>query len=356
MIIAIVGLPQAGKKTIFRLLTGIQAERAPTREGWPYGPAPVRDPRVDVLRDMYKPKRTRYAEFETGLAPDVADDSFGDVKWLEALRKADAIIHVVRAFAAPHVFHVKGRVDAIRDLRDMHANLVIADLALVETRLERMQKEGGRKAKTGPVEREEALLQRFRSHLEQELPLTSLELSDADRRSIVHLQLLTLKPLVVALNVDDDLRAASTAFATQVHQLEGQGMRVVMVSGAIEAEMVDLDEAGRQLFMQDLGLSEPASHRLSRAAYESLGLISFFTVGPDEVRAWPIPTGATAPEAAGKIHSDLERGFIRADTIRYEDLVHAGSEKIARQENRYRLNGKDYIVQDGDVLEIRFNV
>jgi GTP-binding protein YchF len=356
MNLGIIGLPAAGKKTVFRLLTGLGADKAPTRDGMTLGIAAVRDPRIDRLSAMYKPKKTRYAEFEVVLPPDLQPDTARSAAWLEPIRRSDALVFVVRAFAADHVFHIQGTVDPIRDVELIQIEFLLADLAMAEARLQRMDKERKAKALDAVREREYAMVQRCYDHLHAEKPLRTLEFGEEDRKFIRSLQFLTLKPWVVVLNGGEDLAACEAHLAGMATSLRDQGAEVVFLSAAIEQEIAELAPEERAAFMQDLGLIEPASHRLSRAAYTSLGLLSFFTVGPDEVRAWPIRCGATAPEAAGRIHSDLERGFIRADTVTYEALVAAGSEKAAREANQYRLNGKDYVVQDGDVIEIRFNV
>ncbi len=356
MNLGIIGLPAAGKKTIFHLLTGVRAEKAPTRDGLTLGVAAVRDPRVDRLSAMYKPKKTRYAEFEIALPPDLQPDTGRGAAWMEPIRRSDALILVVRAFAADHVFHIQGSVDPVRDVELIEIEFLLADLALAEGRIQRMDKERKAKAFDAIREREYATVKRCYDHLHAEKPLRTLDLADEDLKLIRSLQFLTLKPFVVVLNVGEDLHAAEAGLQGLADALRAQGATVAFLSAAIEEEIAELADDEREAFMQDLGLAEPASHRLSRAAYQALGLISFFTTGPDEVRAWPLRQGAAAPEAAGRIHSDLERGFIRAETVPYEALIAAGSERAAREANHYRLNGKDYVVQDGDIIEIRFNV
>jgi hypothetical protein len=355
MNVGLIGLPQVGKKTVFEILTGLAAEKAPRRSGIGYGMAPVRDPRIDRLSAIFQPKKTRYAEFEIALPPDIQPDTSRGAQWIEPLRNVDALLHIIRGFTADHVFHIAGDIDPARDVDLVDTELLLADLALVETRLERMHKERS-KRDPADIEKERQVLLRAQAHLEDGAALRTLDLSDEELKTIASLQFLTLKPMVVVLNVGEDFAAAEKEQAKLVAKLREQGATVVFLSASIESELQDLDPEERELFMQDLHLTEPASHRLSRALFECLGLISFFTVGPDEVRAWPIAEGLTAPEAAGKIHSDLERGFIRADTVAYNDFIEAGSEKAAREANHYRLNGKDYVVKDGDIMEIRFNV
>ncbi len=354
MELGIIGLPQVGKKHIFKILTGMPADRAPSKSGITYGSAAVRDPRIDILSAMYNPRRTKYAEFNIALPPDIAPDSMRGAEWLEPLRKVDAFLHIVRAFEADDVFHIKGSVDPARDLGLVDAELLFADLDLAEKRLERINKERARL--TPALKQEEEILKRFQQHLESEQSLRTLTLNEEDLKIVRNLQFMTLKPLVVVFNTGENLETAQEQLAKVVQQMANQDASVVFLSAAIEAELMDLPDEERKMFMDDLGIVEPATHRLSRAAFECLGLISFFTVGPDEVRAWPVAKGAKAPEAAGRIHSDLERGFIRAETIAYDDLIAAGSERDAKARNLYHLNGKDYVVRDGDIINIRFSV
>ncbi|OPZ24737.1 MAG: Ribosome-binding ATPase YchF [Lentisphaerae bacterium ADurb.BinA184] len=355
MNLGLVGLPEVGKATIFRLLTGLLPEKAPNRNGIAYGIAPVRDPRVDRLVEMYHPKKMRYAEFEMALPPDVTPNAARSAEWIDPLRNVDAYLHVVRAFESPSVFHLEGSVDPARDVELVEMEFLLADMAMAEKRISRMAKEATKKT-AAQHEYEEGVLRKCTAHLEAEKSLRTLAFNDEELRHIRSLQFLTLKPLVVVFNVGEDVEAARKALAPLAESLHGQGATVVYLSAAIESELCELGPAEREAFMADLGIAEPAAHRLSRAAYDCLGLISFFTVGEDEVRAWPARKGTLAPEAAGKIHSDLERGFIRAETIRYDDLVKSGSEKAAKEANLQHVNGKEYVVQDGDVLHIRFNV
>lgn len=354
MNLALIGLPQAGKKTIFELMTDVAAEKAPTRDGISCAMVRVRDPRVDRLTAMYQPKRTRYAEFETVLPPDLAPDVGRDAKWTNHIQKADALLLVVRAFAAPQVFHVSGSVDPVRDLELVETELLLADLTLVDTRLNRIAKEASKHATN--VELEKSILTKCQATLADGHALRILTFREDEQKVIRNLQFLTLKPMVVVFNVGEDLHAAEKELAPVIERLKKQGAEVVCLCASIEREIRELEPSEREVFMKELGVEEPAAHRLTRAVYQCLGLISFFTVGPDEVRAWSVRRGAKAPEAAGKIHSDLERGFIRADTVSFDHLMSAGSEKAAREANHYRLNGKEYEVKDGDIIEVKFNV
>jgi hypothetical protein len=354
MKLGIIGLPQVGKKTVFQILTGIPADKAPSKDGIAHAVAIVRDPRVDRLSEMFRPKKTRYAEFDMVLPPDIEPEQTRSANWLEAIRKAEGLLHVIRGFTSPGVFHISGSVDPRRDIELVEMELLLADLDLVEKRLQRMAKE--HQKSNVAQERERQILERAKVHLESEKPLRTMGLSEDDLRAIRSLNFLTLKPLVAALNVDDSYVAAREKYQDLANQMESNSATVVFLSAALEREISELPPEEQAPFLEELGIDEPAAHRLSRAAFRSLGLLSFFTVGPDEVRAWPVESGALAPEAAGRIHSDMERGFIRAEIITYDELVNAGSEKTAHDANLYRLKGKDYEVQDGDVLNIRFNV
>jgi len=354
MNLGIIGLPQAGKKTVFELLTSVPAAKAPTRDGIVIAVARVRDPRVDKLVEMYHPKKMRYAEFEMSLPPDIVPNKSRSAEWIEPLRKADGILLVVRAFESESVFHPLGTVDLARDLSLVQTELLIADLGLAETRLERMEKD---RVKGRPVKDQElTLTQRCKTHLEQEQPLRTLKFSEEELKLLANLQFLTSKPQVVVFNTGEKIAAEAARVQPLAEKMRQQHCVVVFLSAAIESELAALSPEEQGEFMKDLGVEESAAHRLSRAAFESLGLISFFTVANDEVRAWPLRRGSTALDAAGKIHTDLARGFIRADTIRCDDLFRAGSDKAARAANLYHLNGKTYEVQDGDLIEIRFNV
>ncbi|HXK61150.1 MAG TPA: redox-regulated ATPase YchF [Acidobacteriota bacterium] len=354
MKLAIIGLPQVGKKTVFKILTGIAAEKAPTKDGVAHAVALVRDPRVDRLSEMFQPRKTRYAEFDIVLPPDIEPEQTRTANWLEAIRKADGLLHVIRAFSSPSVFHISGSVDPRRDLELVEMELLLADLDLVEKRLQRMAKE--HQKSNVAQERERQVLERAKAHLESEKPLRTMGLGEDELSAIRSLNFLTLKPLVAALNVDDDYSAAQAKHQDLACLMESNGSTVVFLSAALESEISELPPEEQAPFLEELKIEEPTAHRLSRAAFRSLGLLSFFTVGPDEVRAWPVEAGALAPEAAGRIHSDMQKGFIRAEVITYDELIKAGSEKAAHDANLYRLKGKDYEVQDGDVLHIRFNV
>jgi len=339
----LVGYAQSGKTTLFNALTGLQAA---ARGQVNLGAIKVPDPRIDALSAIFKPKKTTYAEVRFVDVPGPKGKGSGlDSEALRALAEVDAFCLVVRAFPA-----LDGTpADPARELADFDAELVLHDLAIVEKRLERMRREHGK----GSAEYLE--LERLHAHLDGGQPLRAMGWSDAESRDLTHYDFLSRRPLLVALNVTEEA-AAAPAPADVAEAAKARTAEVLPLCAAVEAEIAQLDPAEQPDFLASLGLSEPARARFLRAAYHLLDLVSFFTVGEDEVRAWPIHRGDHAPRAAGRIHSDLERGFIRAEVMHYPDFIALGSEHKARQEGKLRLEGKEYVVQDGDILNIRFAV
>jgi ribosome-binding ATPase YchF (GTP1/OBG family) len=340
MKIALLGLPQSGKRTLFALLTGRHVH-APAKAGESIeGHAPVRDPRVDRIAEIVRPRKKTYAETVFQLCPDVQGGTARD--WLDAARRCDAVCFVVRAFSSGAVYHARTTVDPVRDRRDLSAELILSDLELVETRLARIAKE--KKAGLSAAQKlEESVLEHCRLSLEAERPLTGLSLDAHQIASIRSLGLLTLKPVLWILNVDEG-------------SLHGDGGEL-RVSVLIEEEIAEMADPSERLdYLRSIGLSEAGVDRFNASAYESLGLMSFYTMGEDEARAWTIRKGSLAPEAAGKIHTDMERGFIRVEVIKYDDLVSLGSEKSVREHGRVLLKGKDYVIEDGDICNFLFNV
>jgi GTP-binding protein YchF len=314
---------------------------------------------------MYHPKKhtpaeIRYVDFPAAGAAFGKGGSGPGAQFLGQLRAVDALIHVVRAFDDPAVPHPDGSVDPSRDVAAMDLELAFADLALIERRLERLAAElrSQKAGERGAGEREQALLQRMQAALEAETPLRALDLTEDDQRIVAGYRFLSLKPLLLVFNIgEDQIGERATLEAGWRTQYARPHTDVAALCGKLEMELLDLTPEEAVEYRRDLGLEEETGlDRAIRLSYALLGLISFFTVGPDECRAWTVERGATAPRAAGKIHSDLERGFIRAEVIRYEDLVAAGSEAEAKRRGVMRTEGKGYVVQDGDVLHILFNV
>ena len=363
---AITGLPYVGKTTLFNLLTGAHATTGAfsgAEAETNVGVAKVPDRRVDDLAALYRPKKTTHAEVmyrDIGLAHAEKPGQAISAQKLGDLRTADAIVHVVRAFTDPSIPHVAGSVDPVRDLSTVELELLFADHAVVERRLERIEAElrGAKGVERETKERERAVLQRAMAALDEERPLRDVELDPEEEKAIRGFRFLTRMPVLVAVNLDDadvgspDRILAPVREAARAHRASA----VVPVSAKLEAEIADLATDEAAAFRKELGLAEPALDRLIRATYELLGLCSFFTVGEDEVRAWTVPCGAPAQQAAGTIHTDLERGFIRAEVIGWDQLLKAGSEANAKKQGVMRTEGKTYPVKDGEILHVLFNV
>jgi len=302
----------------------------------------VRDERVDRISDIVHPQKKTYAETVFVLCHDMVEGAARD--WMDAARRCDAICFVVRGFSSGTVYHPKKTVDPARDRRDLVAELILADLELVETRIGRIEKER-RAGLSGAQKVEEQVLMQCKEALEAERPLAELALNQRQLATIRSLGLLTLKPVLWVLNVDESAL------------LSGESDREVRVSCLIEEEIAEIaDPAERAEYLKSIGLKEPGVDRVNRRAYDALGLMSFYTMGKDEVRAWTIRKGSTAPEAAGKVHTDMERGFIRVEVTKYDDLITLGSEKAVREHGKLMLKGKDYIIEDGDICNFLFNV
>ena len=339
----LVGYAQSGKTTLFNALTGLHAS---ARAQVNLGAIKVPDPRIDALSAIFKPKKTTYAEMRFVDVPGPKGKGTGlDDEALRALTEVDAFCLVVRGFTAPD----GTPADPARELVDFDAELVLHDLAIVEKRLDRMRKEHG--VGTGAYQD----LERLHGQLDQGGPLRAMTWSAAEEKELAHYDFLSRRPLLVVVNAAEEEAAAPAPAAAQEAALQ-RSAQVLSLCASVEAEIAQLEPAEQPEFLHSLGLQEPARARFLHAAYGLLDLISFFTVGEDEVRAWPIHRGDRAPRAAGRIHSDLERGFIRAEVMHYPDFIALGTEARARQEGKLRLEGKEYVVLDGDILNIRFAV
>ncbi|MCG7945507.1 MAG: redox-regulated ATPase YchF [Candidatus Thiodiazotropha taylori] len=357
----IVGLPNVGKSTLFNALTKatIAAENYPFCTIDPnVGVVPLPDPRLDVIASIVNPQAVIPTSMQfVDIAGLVAGASKGEGlgnKFLANIRETDAIAQVVRCFENDDVVHVAGRVDPAGDVEVINTELALADLESVEKGLDKT----ARQAKTGDkkVLARKALLESVRDHLNDGKPVRSMDLSEEQLIELRDLFLLTIKPVLYIANVDEEGFSDNPHLQILQELATDEGAEVVPVCAAIEAEIVELDEDERGEFLADMGLDEPGLNRVVRAGYQLLGLETYFTAGEKEVRAWTIPAEATAPQAAGVIHTDFERGFIRAEVIAYDDFVACKGEQGARESGKLRSEGKEYVVSDGDVIHFRFNV
>ncbi len=361
----IVGLPNVGKSTLFNAITraGAQAENYPFCTIEPnVGVVDVPDARLAVLHEMYQSKKTTPAAVRfvdiAGLVKGASKGEGLGNKFLEHIRQVDAIAHVVRCFEDADITHVEGAVDPIRDIGIITTELCLADLETVEKRREKLlraMKSGSKEAKA-----EASLLERVASSLSEGRPARQLDFSEEEAALLRELTLLTMKPTLYVANVAEDEAATAekeNPFVQRVKEYAAaEGAEVVAISAKVEAEIAELSGEEAKEFLAAIGLAESGLDRLIKKAFSLLNLMTFLTAGPDECRAWTITRGTTAPKAAGKIHSDIERGFIRAEIVTYDDLVAAGSTAAAREKGKVRLEGKEYVMQDGDVTYFRFNV
>ncbi len=357
----IVGLPNVGKSTLFNALTAasIPAENYPFCTVDPnVGIVEVPDPRLRRIAEIAKPRKVVPTVIEfvdiAGLVKGASKGEGLGNKFLAHIREVDAIAHVVRCFEDANVVHISGRIQPLADIEVIHTELALADLATVDKALSRAEKA----AKSGDKDSAKLcdLLEKVREHLNTGQPVRSLNLDKKDAALLKPLCLLTSKPSMYIANVSER-GFSDNPYLDEVKALaKGEGAVVVPLSAAIEAELADMNEEDKQAFLADMGLEEPGLNRVIRAGYVLLGLLTFFTAGPKEAHAWTVRAGATAPHAAGAIHTDFERGFIRAEVIAYDDYIRLNGEHGAREAGKLRLEGKDYMVQDGDVIHFRFNV
>jgi GTP-binding protein YchF len=350
MKVGIVGFAKAGKTTVFNTLTGLEAEVGfGSKDKANLGNIKVPDDRVDRLGDLFQTRRRVFAEIAFVDVAGPEGDRGGDEKGLDArivqhMREADALVHVVRAFESPLVATPP---DTARDLRGFEDELILTDLVQIEKRLERLKKERD-------SDRERDLMDRCKAHLESEKPLRSFEFTSDEAQLVAGFRFLSQKPTLVLLNADEDGLAAGVP-APFSHAAEALGLETILMCGRAEMEISQLSPEEQSEFLTDLGISEPARDRFVQAAYRLLDLISFLTAGEDECRAWPIPAGTIAHRAAGAIHSDIEKRFIKANVVRFEDLITLGSMAKAKEAGKLRIEGKEYVVQDGDVIEFQHN-
>lgn len=354
MQLGIIGMPLVGKTTIFELLTESR-EKVVSSAKTNTGMARVPDVRIDYLSGMFKPKKTSYAQLEIldipGLVPGAEKAA---AVFLEAVRQADALLHVVRIFDDPSIPTLSGDISPIKDIETINYELLLADLDLIEKRIERINKN----KKRNQMLDELALLERLKEALEDEKPLSSVEINNDEQELLVNYRFLTTKPLLIALNVaEDDLINKNYPQRDEIFKFsEEYKLPVLEISAGIEREIAELDGEERDIFMAEAGIEEAGIVKICRSMYHRLGLISFFTVGEDEVKAWTIEQGSVARKAAGKIHSDIERGFIRAEVVEYQHLKDLSSMAAVREKGLFRLEGKEYLVKDGDIIHFRFNV
>jgi GTP-binding protein YchF len=355
MKLGLVGFPQVGKRTLFRLLTGKESN-SEGKKGNGLGLAKVRDARFDRLVDIYAPRQETPAHIEFLLLSDLDLQASRNDQILRGLEQVDVICHLVRTFQDDTVFHIHGTVDPRRDILLFNEELQLNDLLFIEKRLERLEKEQSKKKDIQKMAMETDLLARMKLRLETSRFLRNFSLTEAEEKLIAGYPLLTRKAVIIILNFGEDGLDDQDLIDKLEEDFREQDLQWIAVSAKIEQELCQLDEAERQAFLKELQLDQPALDRLTMLCYKTLGLISFFTVGPDEVRAWTNRQGSLAPQAAGVIHSDFERGFIRAEVMTYHDLIKLGSEQKVREVGRYMQKGRDYVVEDGDIINFLFNV
>jgi GTP-binding protein YchF len=365
MRLGIVGLPNVGKSTLFNAITKAGAESA----NYPFctiepnvGVVDVPDKRLDVLEKIYNPKRKIHASIEfydiAGLVKGASKGEGLGNKFLSHIRESSSIIHVVRCFNDDNIVHVDGSVDPIRDIETISLELIFSDLEILERRMEKsikLSRSGDKKAKA-----EMEIMEKIKAHLESGKPVRTLEFTDEESELVKDLFFITSKPVLYAANIsEDDLLSenADNDFVKKVKALAAsENSEVITVCASLEEQLATLSEEEQNEMLSEYGLTESGLDKLIHSSYKLLGLMSFLTAGTDEVRAWTIKNGTKAPKAAGKIHSDIERGFIRAEIVSFDDLVKCGSEAAAKEKGLFRLEGKDYEMKDGDVVNFRFNV
>lgn len=364
MKLGIVGLPNVGKSTLFNALTNAGAQSA----NYPFctidpnvGIVSVPDKRLEYLRDMYNPEKFTPATIEfvdiAGLVRGASKGEGLGNKFLSHIREVDAIVHVVRCFEDSNIIHVDGSVDPLRDVETIDMELILSDMELMERRIDRVKKAmKGDKSLAAELE----VCEMVKARLDAGKNARSLELDEDQRALLADTPLLSMKPVIYAANISEDMLSDDLSgydgYVKLADHAASEGSQIIAVCAEIEAELSELEGEDKTAFLSDLGIEESGLDRLISASYSLLGLISYLTAGPKEVRAWTITRGTKAPQAAGKIHSDFERGFIRAEIISFDDLVREGSEKAVKEKGLMRSEGKDYVIADGDIVLFRFNV
>lgn len=357
MKIGIIGLPQTGKKTLFELLTGHKISERDLASGKNIKSlAEIKDPRFDRLVAMYKPKKDVRARIDIELLPKIEKDAITKGDIFKDIAETDALCHVVRVFKSDSVYHISGSVDAGRDIDSVNSELILHDLIFIDKRLERVEL-NIKKIKDETAVKERDLLLRMKAHLDKEVPLRLMDIKPEEKKMIASYPFVTLKEMILALNVSEDDLKNTELLENLKRRYQPLKIEIMLVSAKVESEIAGLEtEKEKQEFLTALGIEEPAINILTRLCINALNLVSFFTVGEDEVRQWTVKRGSSAPEAAGAIHSDLQKGFIRAEVMKFGDLTSLGSEEKVKEAGKFYLKGKDYIVEDGDILSIRFNV
>ncbi len=348
-------MPQTGKKTLFQVLTGAVVSEQGLAKPVP-GTADIVDERFDALVHMYQPKKETHARIDLVLLPKIEQETIAKGDVFHHIADVDALCHVVRVFDDEAVYHAAGSVDPVRDVEMINAELLMHDQIFVEKRIERLET-GLKKIKDERQTKELELMRRIQLHLEEEKPLRLMEFSADEDLLIRSYPLITRKEMILVFNVAEDEAGSSAILERVSRHCEEQKMEAMVVSAQVESEIAQLDsDEEKREFMADLGIKEPALQILTRLCLRALGRMSFFTVGKDEVHQWLVRIGSNAPEAAGAIHSDLQKGFIRAEVMKYEELLEFGSEAELKKRGKFYVQGKDYIVAEGDILNIRFNV
>lgn len=363
MKLGIVGLPNVGKSTLFNAITKAGAECA----NYPFctiepnvGVVAVPDKRIDFLENLYKSKRKVYATVDfvdiAGLVKGASKGEGLGNQFLSHIRETAAIVHVVRCFENGDITHVEGKIDPLRDIEIIETELLLSDLETMTKKLDKLQKDS--KSKDKKIIAEKELAEKVKKHLEDGKAIRTLELNDEEKETVKNFFLITAKPVIYACNVaESDLPSMKNKFTDIVEKRAAEeGAQAIPICAKIEAELSELSDSDRQTFLSDLGLTEPGLNRLIKASYNLLGLITYLTAGEDECRAWTIKKGFLAPQAAGVIHTDFEKGFIRAEVMTFDDIFRLGNDKAVKESGHLRSEGRDYEVKDGDIIEFKFNV